>query len=58
MELTEAKEIIEKEKQTRINSFVLELNELNKKYNCTLSVVYEQKTKEKPSEAEIIVIAH
>jgi hypothetical protein len=58
MELTEAKEIIEKEKQTRINSFVLELNELTKKYSCTLSVVYEQKTKEKPSEAEIIVIAH
>jgi hypothetical protein len=58
MELTEAKEIIEKEKQSRINSFVLELNELTKKYNCTLSVVYEQKTKEKPSEAEIIVIAH
>jgi len=56
MELTEAKQLIEQEKQTRINQFVAELNELTKKYNCTLSVVYEQKVKEKPSEAEIIVI--
>ena len=58
MELNEAKQLIEQEKQTRINQFVAELNELTKKYNCTLSVVYEQKVKEKPSEAEIIVIAH
>ena len=57
MTLEEAKQTIEAEKQKRINDFVKELKELQDKYNCQLSVVYDQLTKEKPSEAQIIVIA-
>ena len=58
MTVEEAKKTLEAEKQQRINEFVLELKELQQKYNCQLSLVYEQTIKEKPSEAQIIVIAH
>lgn len=57
MNLEEAKQTIEAEKQKRINDFVKDLKNLQELYNCQLSVVYDQVSKEKPSEAQIIVIA-